>query len=223
MKNRSLEAIAADIRKSLKAEVADVIKVGALLAEARALLQYGEWYAWLREQFSLSQRSALRYVAAYEFVAGKSATVSDLKLRISALHLLAGDRSLRPKEIGAVLREAKTKWVGATRAKEIIKEIRADDRPGDDEPLPPDDEPLPPDDEPLPPAPPPAPLPRDVALAKDFADAIATLKGLMTKPSTKFVGAVTAADLELVVNFLNQIAAKTSSPARPPSEIDYRL
>ena len=216
MKNRSLEAIAADIRKSLKAEVADVIKVGALLAEARALLQYGEWYAWLREQFSLSQRSALRYVAAYEFVAGKSATVSDLKLRISALHLLAGDRSLRPKEIGVVLREAKTKWVGATRAKEIIKEIRADDHPGDDEPLPPDDEPLPP-------APPPAPLPRDAALAKDFAEAITTLKGLMTKPSAKFVGAVAAADLELVVNFLNQIAAKTSSPARPPSAIDYRL
>ena len=231
MKNRSLEAIAADIRKSLKAEVADVIKVGELLAEARELLQYGEWYAWLREQFSLSQRSALRYVAAYEFVAGKSDIVSDLKLRVSALHVLAGDQSLRPKEIKAVLKEAKSRWVGGTRAKQIIKDIRGADEPSDEEPPP-----LPPDDDVKPPpTPPPAPLPRDAALAREFGDAIATLLRLMTKPSAKFVGAVAAADLELVANFLNQIAGKTktadreehasgvggaNSPATPPTKTD---
>jgi hypothetical protein len=54
----------------------------------------------------------------------------------------------------------------------------------------------------------PAPLPRDELLTLTFQQAINMLKDMMTKPAAKFVRADhSATDLELVANFLNQVAA----------------
>jgi hypothetical protein len=61
--------------------------------------------------------------------------------------------------------------------------------------------------------PPPASLPRDPDLQETFATAVMALLGLVTKPSGKFVGAVPAADLEMVANFLNQVAAASKTHA----------
>ena len=40
-----------------------------------------------------------------------------------------------------------------------------------------------------------------------FATAVQTLKKLMTKPSQEFVGIIEPLDLEILANFLKQIAA----------------
>ena len=122
MKNRSLNLIVNEIRATLKREVADVIKIGGLLTEAKAQLDHGEWLRWLEKEFSLTDRSARNYMTAYGFA--KSETVSDLKLRVSALYLLASDDNISPKEKRVILRVAKTQWVGETRIRQILWNLR---------------------------------------------------------------------------------------------------
>jgi hypothetical protein len=61
---------------------------------------------------------------------------------------------------------------------------------------------------------PPPPPPFDERLTSKFSQAVTMLKGMMTKPAVRFVSAdYSAADLELVANFLNQIAAAKMSAA----------
>jgi hypothetical protein len=73
-----------------------------------------------------------------------------------------------------------------------------------------------PEQEPPPDLPPPqpAPLPRDELLHKIFLKAIRTLKELMTKPSSKFIQAAEPEELEVVANFLNQIATAAGRAGR---------
>jgi hypothetical protein len=215
MKNRALHLIANEIRATLKREVADVIKIGRLLAEAQAQLDHGEWMPWLEQEFSLSDRSARRYVATYEFTkSAKLAKSASSKLGVSALFLLA-EQHLEPEEVKAVLKAARKQWIGATKAWDIIQELRWRDQPPPPEPPqgaePPSSETPP---EPPPPwaPPPPAPLPLDVYLTNEFTTAISTLMKLITKPSSKFVGVAQVDDLRMLANFLNGIAAAQSKP-----------
>ena len=57
----------------------------------------------------------------------------------------------------------------------------------------------------------PALLPRDEFLISTFANAIKILKATLTKPAAKFVAAADmphfADDLEMIANFMNQVAA----------------
>jgi hypothetical protein len=205
---RALSAIVDEIHVALKRETADVIVIGGLLIEAKAQLKHGQWYSWLEKEFSLSRQSADRYIKVNKF-ASKTPSVGDLKLQVSALYVLAdvggyGSAYSKPgpKEIEAILLEAKDRWVGEARAKDIIWAIRRSATVDDEQPEP----------EPRP-VPPPAPLPRDKYLAEKFALAVRELIKLTTKPSAKFVGLYSSIDLELVANFLNQIAAGSKARA----------
>ncbi|MGD0533506.1 MAG: DUF3102 domain-containing protein, partial [Methyloceanibacter sp.] len=114
---------------ALKRETADILTIGTLLVEAKAQVKHGEWLPWLKQEFSMSERSAQNYMKAAQFV-DKNEIVADLKLSPSALYLLSGD-SYWADEYGrrdatdAVLKVASEERVGYDRAKEIIDETRA--------------------------------------------------------------------------------------------------
>ena len=66
MNRRPLKTIAAEIATLLKRETRHVIEIGGLLAEAQEQLDENEqWLLWLRDNFSLSIRTAQRYLAAH--------------------------------------------------------------------------------------------------------------------------------------------------------------
>jgi Protein of unknown function (DUF3102) len=56
--NRTLAVIADEINIALKRETNDIFIIGRLLVEARAKVKHGQWYEWLKENFSLSRQSA---------------------------------------------------------------------------------------------------------------------------------------------------------------------
>ena len=128
--NRTLEVIVDDLHRALKTETADIIKIGGLLLEAKERVGHGEWLPWLRKELSMSERTAQRYMKAYEFVSAKNVTVTDFKLSPKALYRLSedaywADDYARETATDAVLKEAVTQWVGYDRANEIIDETRA--------------------------------------------------------------------------------------------------
>jgi hypothetical protein len=216
----------------LRRHADDIVTIGGLLKEAKDMIGRGRWLPWLKDRFSMSERSAQRYMKASAFA--KSVTVTDFRkcnLSPGALYLLSEDRHWKQRggivddgrriATEAVLKEASQKRVGEDRADEIIEKALADMAAAEEaDPLhaprpEPEAEPEndPEESPPPPPPPPPGPLPRDRYLAEKFAAAILELMKLTTKSSAKFVGVIPPNDLELIANFLNQIAAGTKARA----------
>jgi|HubBroStandDraft_6_1064221.scaffolds.fasta_scaffold98068_3 hypothetical protein len=106
---RSLELIANELTSVIKRQAADVIKIGGLLAEAKAQLSHGQWLAWLAEHFPLSKSTVANYINSYKF-ATQFPTVGNLKIHTSALYLLASS-AFNATEISVILKVAETKWV----------------------------------------------------------------------------------------------------------------
>jgi Protein of unknown function (DUF3102)/Protein of unknown function (DUF5131) len=61
--------------------------IGDKLLAVKALLRHGEWEAWLRQEFAWSVSSALKMMQVAERF--KSVNLTDLRLDVSALYLLA--------------------------------------------------------------------------------------------------------------------------------------
>ena len=229
--NRTLDMIAREIHTTLKRETTDIIAIGGLLIEARKHLPHGQWYPWLKENFSLSRQTADRYIKLHRAVA-KTPKIGELKLRSTLLEdLFISKRQFPPEVKEAIYKEAESKWVGRERAYEIQREmkqaeIEAVDRgelpPSQDQKLAPErekrheQEASPPD---LPPAPQPL-LPRDELLVSKFTSAINMLNELRAMPSGKFTAAsVLSEELELIANFVKQVAAakkKQTTTTRTP-------
>lgn len=125
-----LKVLAADLKECLKADVRNVYTMGAILTEANRVLEHGNWGPWL-DDFGISEKSSRNYMAAHKFklaisqmAAFKSVKFTDLKLRPSAVYLLAemletkvfqndeGMVAVEIEDIGAVLTAAKDAWVG---------------------------------------------------------------------------------------------------------------
>jgi hypothetical protein len=122
--NRTLAVIAEELRTALRNETADILTIGALLAEAKEHVRHGEWLPWLKKEFSMSDRSAAKYVKAAQF-ATKFELGSNLNISPSALYLLSEDsywreRQGRREATEAVISAAKKERIGYDRAKEII-------------------------------------------------------------------------------------------------------
>jgi hypothetical protein len=127
--NRTLSVIADELHAALRLETDEIIHIGGLLTEAKGHVKHGEWLSWLKNEFSMSERSAQRYMKAHEFA--KSATVADFNLSPTVLYLLSADdywkgvgceREVREEATAAVLKEAAKKRVGFDEAKKIIVE-----------------------------------------------------------------------------------------------------
>jgi hypothetical protein len=220
---RPLAVIANEIRARQAETIDDIIAIGGLLFEAKDQLDHGQWLPWVQQEFGYSARTAQNYMRAHKF-AGKYENVVDLKLASTALYRLADTGRRRrsslytAEAIVAILAEAKDKRVGPTRADEIARSRRHESdaklayedasapgqRPGSG-----------PAPAPIPPTPrlQPAPLPRDASVCEKFAAALVELEILVNKPCGKFVGLIAADRLEMVANFLKQVAATSRRPA----------
>jgi Protein of unknown function (DUF3102) len=87
--SEKLATTAALIRTLKRRLITDVIEIGRLLRECRALLVHGQWISWLNREFQWSERTARNFIAAYELAKDKSANFADLNLNISSIYLLA--------------------------------------------------------------------------------------------------------------------------------------
>jgi hypothetical protein len=215
MKKRPLEVIARELRLALKRETKDIITIGDLLSEAKKQVDYGEWLPWLRDGFSLSERTAQRYIAASNFAA-KYDTVADLDLSPSALYLVSGGE-VPAKAVAAIMKEAAAKRVDVDRARAIAApflreqsdeaakaeaKAAAAHRDEANELLDASPPELPPTQETSAPA-----VAAFRSTQDKFDDAVQTLIEVSTKPAVKFSRTRhTAADLQLVAAFLRQVA-----------------
>jgi hypothetical protein len=149
--DRSLADIESVLATALHGERNNVIEIGKLLIAAKSKVDHGQWLPWLMKHFGKSERTARNYMKAAEWLASKSATVADLKLRPGAFYWLAssggtgaygvdnggwtGKRSERAaafdqgvhlpevrEEVEAeVFALAKTKWVDGDDCDEVFK------------------------------------------------------------------------------------------------------
>jgi hypothetical protein len=125
MNRRPLKKIASDLADVLKRAVKNVIEAGGLLNEAKEQLdEHGQWLPWLRDNFSLTNRTAERYMAVHA-LAAKFDTVSNLNFKVSGLYaLVEADRDGNSEAVKAALAEAKDKWINADRVRQIVKSVR---------------------------------------------------------------------------------------------------
>jgi hypothetical protein len=125
-----LLTITGELHAIFKHGTVDVVQVGRLLTMAKKEVGHGEFLPWLERKFSLSEKSANRYMAAHKFMTTvaapllKSAKLADLRLRPSALYELAEMHSrgmVTEADIESVLKEAAENWIGSKRLEEILK------------------------------------------------------------------------------------------------------
>ena len=121
--NRTIDDITADLQVVLRRETGDILTIGGLLAEAKERISHGEWLPWLKTEFSMSERSAQKYVKAAAHAA-KYELGADLKLSPSALFLLS--RYDRPEITEAVIKASNEKHLGREQAKAIIDKTLAE-------------------------------------------------------------------------------------------------
>jgi Protein of unknown function (DUF3102) len=235
---RSLAVIADEVRIALRREIADVVKIGELLKEAKDAAGHGNFRSWLKEECALSERTAQRYMAVHRFAA-KYVSVADLKLTASALYWLAdGADRLPAKVIDAIFDEAKHRLVDVDRCDEIDEaammeaelqdKVQEEDEDEEEEETETEEEAedaiigaildgAPPQLPPAPPEPSP-PLPKSPTAPPDdvrieFQKLVAGLKCLAAGPASRFTGAAAADDLTQIVDFSTR-CVRRSPPAR---------
>jgi hypothetical protein len=129
-----LADITEKLHAAFKKQSQDVIEIGRLLGAAKKELQHGAFLPWLRTEFSLSVRSAERYMATHKFwvqvVAplAKSAKMADFKLRPSALFALVELHSkgtLPTEMLQRLLSVCQKRWIGKADAEEMLGIPRA--------------------------------------------------------------------------------------------------
>ena len=126
----SAQRAAQKIRSGLRAQGLAVIEVGRELLVVKALLQHGQFTAWLEAEFGLSERTAQRYMRVAEVFGAKADSVSDLPT--TTLHQLAAHPRHRwtpssPARNRPGCRRAWSRVRGADRWWRVARENRRDD------------------------------------------------------------------------------------------------
>ena len=85
--DHQLHEIAERIRARIRRTVADILDTGRDLVQVKAALDHGQFTDWIEREFSMSMRSAQRFMQAAEWAEGKNDIVSHLPP--NTLHLLA--------------------------------------------------------------------------------------------------------------------------------------
>jgi hypothetical protein len=118
--NRTIAIITDELHVALRRGTADILIVGGLLAEAKVKIAHGQWLLWLKNEFSMSERSAQKYTKAAAY-AVKYEPGADLKLSPTALFLLS---RYDQREIAeAVTEAAKERHVGCDQVKKIVQDV----------------------------------------------------------------------------------------------------
>ena len=227
-----LDRIVTQLRTVLRRRTSDVVLAGNLLIKARKLFanEHGEWQPWLTENFDLGYHTARNYMAAAEYVARQKLNGSIFgNLAPTVLYRLA-DGGYTDQEEAEILAQAKAgKRIDQDRAFEICEKLAPPDDADDAADVQDDDG----DDggdenaeedaeskaiiDGLPPTPPAGSsenlAPPDYA-ARDFDQAIGTLKRLMTKSAAQFGDTGhTVEDLKKVRDFIRAVADELSKLA----------
>jgi len=224
---RCLVSIVSEMRTTLRDDVANIIKRGELLREAKDQLEHGQWLPWLEDNFDMGERSAQRAMLVAEFAA-KYDRLTDLNLTKGALYALASGEypanviqaviargvSELPASSGhSLFTESTLDDINAELNPEPVGDEEPDEQDEDDQEAeeqsedeaeaedildgPPPD--LPPSAEP--------PRPADFTLAQ-FDKAVKSLAELHTKSVRKFIGSAHSGDeLKKIADFLCAVAA----------------
>jgi hypothetical protein len=108
------------IRSLGKRVVADVIKIGEHLTEAKEICGHGNWLPWLDREFAWKERSARNFMRVFEL--SKSATVADLDIPVRALYLLAAPSTPTPVVEKVIERAKAGEKIGVTEVKDAINQ-----------------------------------------------------------------------------------------------------
>ena len=132
-----LQAVTARIKDRLTRQVSDIIETGRDLIEVKSKLDHGQFENWLIQEFSMTDRTARRFMQAATWAEGKSDTVS--VLTPTAIYLLSAPSTpesvaqavfksvesgepAKPEVIRDLINEAKDR---DRKAEELKKEERA--------------------------------------------------------------------------------------------------
>jgi hypothetical protein len=66
--NRTIDDITCELRSTLKGKIVEILIIGGLLAEAKERIPPGEWLPWLKNEFSMSERSAQKCMEVATYV-----------------------------------------------------------------------------------------------------------------------------------------------------------
>ncbi len=109
-KPRTIEVITAEIvmirRAANQIALQIAVELGRRLAEAKALLPYGEWGAWVRDKAEFSQVTATRYMRLYEEYAAPQGSLFGAETDFSTLKNLSVSKALALLAVPAGEREA---------------------------------------------------------------------------------------------------------------------
>jgi hypothetical protein len=121
-----LDKIANVVRGLFKATVKNIIEIGEHLAEAKVLAGHGNWLGWLELEFKWSDRTAQRFINAYERFGANPTLVSDLDP--SSVYLLAAPSTPETAR-DEVIERAKSGPVSHQQVKEIVNKRKTAARP----------------------------------------------------------------------------------------------
>ena len=130
-----LAVITSKLHDVFKRRGSDVIEAGRLLLQAKKELGHGKFLTWVGKEFSLSEKTAQRYMSAHKFIIEvaepllKSDKLSDLRLHPSAIYKLIDAQEsgtldgypVKQADVEAILKEAVQNWIGSKRLIEILQ------------------------------------------------------------------------------------------------------
>jgi hypothetical protein len=109
------------IRSLGKRVIADVIKIGKHLTEAKELCGHGNWLPWLEREFGWTDKTAKRLMAVYD-LNGKFDNLSDLEIPVSTLYLLAAPSTPTPVVEKVIERAKAGEKIGVAEVKDAINQ-----------------------------------------------------------------------------------------------------
>jgi Protein of unknown function (DUF3102) len=124
-----LADITDELHAAFKRHKEDEIEIGRLLRAAKKELGHGAFLPWLKSEFSLSERTAQRYMAVHQFFVevvarvAKSDKLADLKLRpsaLSALQSLHSQGELPTEVLQRAVSECRERWIGKADVEEML-------------------------------------------------------------------------------------------------------
>ena len=121
--DRVLAEHAAEIRRLGQRVIADIIEIGRHLTEAKVVAGHGRFGHWLLQEFDWSDRTARRFMCVYE-MSLKSDTVTDLKLPMRELYLLAAPSTPEEARTEILERAAGGEQVSGAEVTETIARVK---------------------------------------------------------------------------------------------------
>lgn len=112
-----------EIKTLMRRTAQDIVEIGLKLAEVKARLGHGFFYAWLHAEFEWSESAALKFMQVAERF--KSVNFTDLQVAPAALYLLAAPSAPESAREEALLRAEEGEPITHRVAREIVAAHRA--------------------------------------------------------------------------------------------------